>query len=113
MYTIKKILLASVLGLFLCGTLTPAYAGKFTVQTKINWLRSYLDGSYFVNVTSNKITGAAPCTTVYKVVSAQPGAKTIIATLLSAQAANRNIIIEIDNAGCQGWGTQIISVFTY
>lgn len=111
MYTIKKFVMASVLGLFLCGSVTPAFAGPFTVETKINWLRSYLDGSYFVNVTSNKLSGGGTCTTVYKVVSSNPGAKTVIATLLSAQASNRNIIIEIP--ACNGWGTEIISVFIY
>ncbi len=88
-----------------------ANAGAFTVPAKIVWLRSYVNGAYFVNINTARLSGGGTCTTVYKVNQNQPGAKTIIATLLSAKAMNDSITIELDNTGCKGWGTLITSVF--
>ena len=83
-----------------------------TAVVDIVSMRPYTDGSYFVTVSSNAMVGAAACTTVYKVNSEGAGAKSVIASLLTAYALPSQIQIEVPTAtGCTGWGSEIASVF--
>ena len=109
----NKILKGVLLGGFLLGLVPMAHAGDFTATTQITNVRSYQEGSYFVTVQSSALAAGGTCTTVYKVNGAASGAKTIIATLLTAKATDRNVRLEMATGCPDGWGSEIISVIVY
>ena len=112
-------LLISLSALLVAGAVN---AEPRSVPVDIVNMRPYTDGSYFVTVSSNAMLPcaanavncipAATCTTVYKVKSDDPGAKAVIASLLTAYALPKQIQIEVPTiTGCTNWGTNIASVF--
>jgi len=102
------IVIVIVFGLFSVGFVS---AEPRTVVTTISKMRPYSSGAYFVTLASNQLT-TGTCTTVYQVKADAAGAKSVIASLLTAYALGESIQIEIPTAtGCEGFGTPIQSVF--
>ena len=99
-----------VLSVLFLGVVPVANAGDFTVRTNIVSVRSYLEGSYFVTVGSQALNTGQNCTTVYRVAGDAAGAKTIIATILTAKATDSQIQLEMPTGCPDGWGSPIISV---
>ena len=99
-----------VLSVLFLGVVPVANAGDWSVNTNIVNVRSYLDGTYFVTVGSPALTTGQRCTTVYRVVGSAAGAKTIIATLLTAKATDSQIQVEMPTGCPDAWGSPIISV---
>ena len=97
------------------ATINSAYAGDFTARADIVSVRSYLNGAYFVTISGNgALKNGIACTTVYKVPAAAAGAKTLVATLLTAKAAGNQVELEVAT-GCPApkWGQDIISVVLF
>jgi hypothetical protein len=89
-----------------------AQAEPRTAEATIVWMRPYTTGDYFVNISSSRLTTGATCTTVYRVKADDPGAKGVIATLLTAYSLGAPLQLEVPtNTGCEGYGTPIQSVF--
>jgi len=90
----------------------PASADPRSVLVDITRLRPYTSGTFFVSVSSAQLTTGASCTTVYAVKKDDPGAKNVIASILTAFALGSKVQIETPTAtGCSGFGTPIQSVF--
>jgi len=103
-YYSKLILFISIL------VSTQAYALNSVDLTIVN-LRAYTQGTYFVQVNSSIMVDGSSCSTVYKVNPDMAGGSNVIATLLTAFASGKNIIVEIPSTGCTGWGTLIQSLY--
>ena len=82
-----------------------------TVSTNITNLRPYTTGDYFVTLATADIADGSTCNRTYRVQSNDPGAKGVIASVLTAYALGQDIQIEIPTAtGCEGFGTPIQSI---
>ena len=93
-----------------------ALAGDRTARTTITNVRAYQNGAYFVTLaTANMAPGSLfpTCTTVYKVNELQAGKNVVIATVLAAHVAAKEVQIEISNLGCSGFGTLVTSIFVF
>ncbi len=104
--------ITSLLAIILPLIVTVANAEPRTALVDITKMRPYTTGAYFVTVSSNLMANGAQCHTVYKVNAADAGAKSVIASLLTAYSLEKKIQIEVPTAtGCIGFGTPIASVF--
>ncbi|RBP51488.1 hypothetical protein [Arenicella xantha] len=107
----KKISVLAV-SLMAIATSFTASAEPRSVAVDITKMRPYASGNYFVTVSSDEMNDSSNCTLVYKVQSDAAGAKSVIASLLTAYALEKPIEIEIPTStGCEGFGTPIQSVF--
>jgi len=87
-------------------------ASPNTEPSEIRLLRPYANGTMFVQIASGDLSDGGSCSTVYRVRDDQPGAKAVIATLLTAYALEAEVEIELPTAtGCTGFGTPIQSVY--
>jgi hypothetical protein len=104
-----KMSLIGVAGMLIMGQ---AMAEPRTAVADIAKLRPYTSGEYFVTLSSN-LLGGSPCTTTYKVKASDAGAKSVIASILTAYALGQQVQIEVPSGGpdCEGFGTPIQSVF--
>ena len=108
MTLIKKISLV----LIACMISANSMAEPRTAEVSITAMRPYTTGDYFVTVSSSAMATGPACTTVYKVQASDPGAKSVIASLLTVYALGGTLQIEVPTAtGCEGFGTPIQSVF--
>ena len=106
----KLILKSTLIAMTLFASISVT-AEPRTVNQPISNMRAYTTGTYFVTLATSAITGGSTCNRTYKVKNDDPGAKTVIASLLTAYALNQDIQIEIPTAaGCTGFGTAIQSV---
>lgn len=94
-----------------------ASAEPRTVPTKITSMRPYTDGSYFITVADRNLANSSGNITIctnstFKVQSDAAGAKSVIASLLTAYALDSDVQIEFPTAETEcGFGTLIQSVF--
>ena len=89
-----------------------AAAAPNTLPGQIILLRPYSNGSMFVQLDTSGLADGTTCTSVYAVRSDLTGAKTVIATLLTAYALGADVEIEVPTStGCEGFGTGIQSVY--
>ena len=91
-------------------------AGDRTVRTTITNVHVYMNGSYFVTLATAAMAPGSvfpTCTTVYKVDKRESGQNVVIATVLAAHVAAREVQIEISNLGCIGFGTLVTSIFVF
>lgn len=109
----KGVLSSIILGGLFLSVMPTAYAGDFTARTSIVSVRSYVQGAYFVTLASSALKAGGTCTTVYKVSGDAAGAKTIIATLLTAKATGSQVELEVPTGCPDGWGSLITSVVVY
>lgn len=102
------------LSMLLVGSMMAAnaVAAPNTEPAKIKLLRPYANGTMFVQMNTTTLTDGGTCSSVYRVQNDQPGAKAVIATLLTAYALESDVEIELPTStGCTGFGTPIQSVY--
>lgn len=87
------------------------YAEPRTEVTSISSMRPYTTGTYFVTLATAAIADGSTCNRTYSVKSDDAGAKSVIATLLTAYALGQDVQLEVPTStGCEGFGTPIQSV---
>jgi len=110
-YIMIKLMMRSVLLILTIVATVSVNAEPRTVNQAISNMRAYTTGTYFVTLASSAIVGGSPCHRTYAVNNSDAGAKTVVASLLTAYALGQNVQIEIPTAaGCTGFGTGIQSV---
>lgn len=98
-------------------------AGPKTNLVKINFLRPYTTGTFFVYLDASNTTMTidnsvvTTCTSVFKVKVSGPGKDAVIAALFIAHSQDREIVIELPTgstvANCEKWGTEIQSIYLH
>jgi steroid 5-alpha reductase family enzyme len=81
-----------------------------TEPVNITHIRPYNStgsGAVFIHTDTTSLCD----TSVYKIDLSWGGSKEILSVALAALMANKQVRIEIDNAGCTGWGSRIQSMY--
>ena len=74
----------------------------------VDYIRVYSNGTVYIGVTTADFCS----TSVFSIPSTTIAKKEFLASLLSAQAANKPVWLEaVNSTGCTGWGTAIESVW--
>jgi len=106
----KSILKALVLSASMLAAFN-VMAEPRTVVSSISSMRPYTTGTYFVTLATASLADGTSCNRTYRVRNDDAGAKTVIASLLTAYAMGQDVQLEVPTStGCTGFGTPIQSV---